>query len=69
MKTGTIRHYDSEKKFGFIRSDEGDDYFFHGGSLGLRLQKMTGSLREGFRVKFDIDFDMKGDKAVNVQPE
>ncbi len=69
MKSGTIRHYDDEKKFGFIRSDEGDDYFFHGGSLSPQLQRMAGSLRECFRVKFDTDFDMKGDKAVNVQPE
>ena len=68
MKSGTIRHYDDEKKFGFIRSDEGDDYFFHGGSLSPQLQRMAGSLREGFRVKFDTDFDMKGDKAINVQP-
>jgi len=68
MKKGIIRHYESEKKFGFIRSDEGDDYFFHGGSLNPRLQGMAGLLREGFRVKFDADFDMKGDKAVNVQP-
>ena len=68
MKSGTIRHYDDEKKFGFIRSDEGDDYFFHGGSLSPQLQRMAGLLLEGFRVKFDTDFDMKGDKAINVQP-
>lgn len=69
MKTGVIRHYDSAKKFGFIRSDDGDDYFFHGGSLGPKMKRIAGLLRVGFRVKFDTDFDMKGDKAVNVQPE
>ncbi len=69
MKIGTIRHYDPEKKFGFIRSEDGVDYFFHGGGLSPRLQRVTRLLREGFRVKFDTDFDMKGDKAVNVQPE
>ncbi len=69
MEKGIIRHYDSEKKFGFIRSDDGVDYFFHGGSLSPRMQRMAGFLREGFRVKFDTDFDMKGDKAINVQPE
>ena len=32
------------------------------------MQRISGLLREGYRVKFDTDFDMKGNKAVNVQP-
>ncbi len=69
MKTGVIRHVDENKKFGFIRGDDGEDYFFHGGSLSPQLQRIAGLIREGFRVKFDSDFDMKGNKAVNIQPE
>jgi cold shock CspA family protein len=68
MITGEIRHFDEGKKFGFIRGDDGEDYFFHGGSLSPRMQRISGLLREGYRVKFDTDFDMKGNKAVNVQP-
>jgi len=40
VKTGVIRHYDSAKKFGFIRGDDGEDYFFHGGSLSPRMQEI-----------------------------
>ncbi len=69
MKTGVIRHFDREKKFGFIRSDDDKDYFFHGGSFSPKMQRISGLLREGFRVKFDTDYDLKGDKAINIQPE
>lgn len=69
MTHGVVRQFDREKKFGFINGDDGEDYFFHTGSLSPRMQKLTGLLREGFRVKFDTDYDMKGNKAVNVQPE
>lgn len=69
MKTGVVRHMDENKKFGFIRGDDGEDYFFHGGSLNPQLQRLSNLIREGFRVKFDADYDMKGNKAVNVQPE
>jgi len=34
--------------------------------LGPKLQKF--GLRPDQRVAFDVDFDMKGDKAINVRP-
>jgi len=34
--------------------------------LGPKLKNF--GLRVGQKVVFDIDFDMKGDKAVNVRP-
>ena len=66
MKQGIVREYDSYKGFGFIQTDEGDDYFVH--VTGLRVDLQKKGLRTGQRVQFDVQFDVKGDKAVNVRP-
>ena len=55
-----------QKGFGFITGDDGEDYFVHVYGLGPKF-KQSG-LRQGQSVAFDIDFDMKGDKAINVRP-
>ncbi|MDP6396256.1 MAG: cold shock domain-containing protein, partial [Candidatus Marinimicrobia bacterium] len=47
--------------------DDGEDYFVH--ARGLRVDLQDRGLRPGQRVAFDVDFDMKGDKAVNVRPK
>ena len=64
--TGTVKEYDTSKGFGFISGDDGEDYFVHVYGLGPKLKKF--GLRPGQRVAFDVDLDMKGDKAVNVRP-
>ncbi len=64
---GTVKEYDKTKGFGFISGDDGEDYFVHIYDLGPKLRKF--GLIQGQRVAFDIDFDMKGDKAINVRPE
>ena len=63
---GIVKEYNKQKGFGFISGDDGEDYFVHVCGLGPKL-KQSG-LRAGQRVVFDIDFDMKGDKAINVRP-
>ena len=63
---GIVKEYSKQKGFGFISGDDGEDYFVHVYGLGPIL-KQSG-LRTGQRVVFDIDFDMKGDKAINVRP-
>ena len=63
---GIVKEYNKQKGFGFISGDDGEDYFVHVYGLGTKL-KQSG-LRAGQRVVFDIDFDMKGDKAINVRP-
>ena len=64
--TGTVKEYDSTRGFGFITGDDGEDYFVHVYGLGPKLKKF--GLRPDQRVAFDVDFDMKGDKAINVRP-
>ena len=66
MKQGTVREYDTYKGFGFIQTDDGEDYFVH--VTGLRVDIQKKGLRTGQHVQFDVQFDVKGDKAVNVRP-
>lgn len=66
MKQGTVREYDRAKGFGFVETDDGDDYFVHVSGLRVDLQRQ--GLRTGQRVQFDVQFDVKGDRAVNVKP-
>ena len=63
---GIVKEYNKQKGFGFITGDDGEDYFVHVYGLGPNF-KQSG-LRQGQSVAFDIDFDMKGDKAINVRP-
>jgi len=67
MKKGTVKEYDPERGFGFIQGEDGEDYFLH--VSGLREHMKDKGLREGQRVLFDVDFDMKGDRAINVRLE
>ena len=49
-----------------LEGEDGDDYFVHLSGIGPKLQKF--GLREGQQVVFDVDYDHKGDKAINVRP-
>ena len=65
MIRGVVKEFDRLKGFGFIIGDDGEDYFVH--VSGLREHLKAKGLRNGQKVLFDIDRDIKGDKAVNVK--
>ncbi len=65
MVSGTVKHWDSAKGYGFIVTDNEQDYFFHVSNLDIALKPQH--IREGMRVKFDIQSDFKGDKAIRVR--
>lgn len=65
MISGTVKKWDDLKKFGFIVSDDEDEFFVHVRDLDITIPKKR--LREGQRVKFDVRKDLKGDKAINVR--
>ena len=67
MNKGTVKEYDRLKGFGFITGQDGEDYFVH--VSGLREHLKDRGLRAGQKVSFDIMFDMKGDKAINVRTD
>jgi len=65
MKKGIVKEYDPSKGFGFITGNDKEDYFVH--VSGLREYLKGRGLRAGQKVSFDVDFGLKGDKAINVR--
>ena len=67
MPTGTVRHFNDEKKYGFITRDDGeDDLFVHVSQVDRRL---CGALVKGHRVKFEVGQNARSGKpeAKNVE--
>ncbi|EKO3674173.1 cold shock domain-containing protein [Vibrio metschnikovii] len=60
---GTIKTYLPEKKYGFIKGDDGKDYFFHENQFGDKTH--IGKLCEEAIVCFDQQATPKGYKAKN----
>jgi CspA family cold shock protein len=64
--TGTVKFFNSEKGYGFIKPDDGSrDVFVH---VSAVARSGLGTLSEGQRVSFEIEDDNrgKGPKAVNL---
>ncbi len=64
MATGTVKFFNSEKGYGFIEREEGDDVFVHFSAIvgdGYR------NLEEGQKVEFDVAQGRKGEEAQNVR--
>jgi CspA family cold shock protein len=66
MKTGKVKFFNSEKRFGFITEDDvqpgSKDIFVHGSALKPGI-----SIKENDRVSFDVEDKPKGISAINVQ--
>ena len=61
MNNGTVKFFNGEKGFGFIKdADSPKEYFVH--SSGLQDQ-----IREGDNVTFELQEGKKGLNAVNVK--
>jgi cold shock protein len=63
--TGTVKFFNSEKGFGFISRESGDDVFVHFSAIQGDGYK---SLTEGQLVEFDVTQGRKGQEAANVRP-
>jgi CspA family cold shock protein len=61
---GNIRTLRVDKGFGFIKGEEGKDYFFHQSAI---YGEGLADLREGDSVEFDVGEGPKGPRAENVR--
>ena len=64
MNNGTVKWFNSEKGFGFITKEDGNDVFVHFSAIQGDGFK---TLEEGQRVSFDVTQGNRGDQAANVQ--
>ncbi|AIY04291.1 cold-shock protein [Planococcus sp. FY231025] len=64
MEQGKVKWFNSEKGFGFIEREGGDDVFVHFSAIQSEGFK---SLDEGQEVTFDIEQGQRGLQATNVQ--
>ena len=64
MTVGTVKWFNAEKGYGFIKPESGQDVFVHFSAI-----QATGyrSLEEGQVVEFDLTQGQKGPQAANVR--
>ncbi len=62
--TGTVKWFNSEKGYGFITTEEGNDVFVHYSAIDEEGFK---TLDEGQKVEFEVVEGDRGPQASNVQ--
>jgi cold shock protein len=63
IMTGKVKWFNSEKGFGFIEREDGDDVFVHFSAINAEGFK---TLEEGQEVEFEIVEGDRGPQAANV---
>ena len=64
MATGTIKKVVSDRGFGFIRTQEGREVFFHRSECrSIDFEELD----QGQTVEFDEEHDPKGPRARNIR--
>ena len=63
MNNGTVKWFNSDKGFGFITGEDGNDVFAHFSAIQGEDFK---SLDEGQAVTYDIEEGQRGPQAVNI---
>lgn len=61
---GTVKMFSKEKGFGFIRSEDGKDVFFHYSELQMEGFK---NAEVGEEVEFDLQESDRGPRAANIR--
>jgi len=61
-KSGTVKFFNQEKAFGFIKQDNGEEIFVH-------VSGLKEDIKQNDRVTFEVTQGKKGLNAVNVTIE
>ena len=64
MAQGTVKWFNSEKGYGFIAVDGGQDLFVHYTAIDMEGYR---SLEDGKRVEFEVGQGPKGPQAESVR--
>ena len=64
MNNGTVKWFNSDKGFGFITAENGNDVFVHFSAIQGDGFK---TLEEGQAVTFDVEESDRGPQAANVE--
>lgn len=64
MEQGKVKWFNSEKGFGFIEREDGNDVFVHFSAINMEGYK---TLNEGAPVEFEVINGEKGLQASNVR--
>ena len=60
---GTVKWFNTDKGYGFIRSDNGDDYFVHFSAI---IKTGFKNLQQGCNVEFTVIESDRGPQASHV---
>ena len=63
MANGTVKWFNEQKGYGFIKQENGQDIFVHYSAINGSGFK---TLKEGDAVTFEVETGKKGPSAVNV---
>ena len=63
VPTGKVKWYDTEKGFGFLQTDEGEEVFLHASALPAG----TLALKNGTRCEFGVADGKRGMQALSVR--
>jgi CspA family cold shock protein len=63
VPTGKVKWYDTEKGFGFLATEEGDEVFVHATALPAGVE----GLKAGSRVEFGIADGKRGPQALSLR--
>ena len=63
MPTGKVKWYDTERGFGFLQTDEGEEVFLHASALPAGVT----SLKNNTRVEFGVAEGRRGLQALSVR--
>ena len=64
MARGTVKFFNTQKGYGFIAQEEGDDVFVHYSNISGSGFK---NVEEGQEVEFEVGEGRKGEEALDVR--